>query len=148
MLSKRKITLVLLAATGLACTDPSEPSTLSAAFDLIDVDGQPVPATSAPGAGTSAVTVVSGTMTLDRLGVAIITEDRAQQTGSVTVRYNYLYRVNNANIEFSEAVPCPTNTICTTPPSGEIVDNTIRVRLVFQTPSPFQVYNYRSVSRF
>ena len=143
MLLRYRATLLILAIAGVACTDPSEPSTLSATFNLTDVDGQSLPAT-APG-----VTIISGSMSLDQLGNAIITEDRTDQSGgSTAIRYNYLYRINNANIEFTELSPCPTNSICTMPPTGEIVDNTIRVKLTFQTMSPFQVYNYRSFSRF
>lgn len=148
-LLRRRGTLLLVAIAALACTDPSEPSTLSATFNLTDVDGHTLPATTPPTVGTGAVTIISGAMTLDPLGNAIITEDRSDPSGgSATIRYNYVYTINNPNIEFTEQIPCPSNTICTMPPTGQIIDNTIRVRVVFQTPSPFQVYNYRSVSRF
>ncbi|HJQ09538.1 MAG TPA: hypothetical protein VJ840_00775 [Gemmatimonadaceae bacterium] len=141
--------LFLLVAIGaVACTDPSEPSTLAATFDLTDVDGLPLPATSPPSLGTP-VTIVSGTMSLDRLGNAIITEERADESGgSGTIRYNYLYRISNPNIQFLEQIPCPTDSICTMPPAGQIVDNTIRVRLVFPPGAPFQSYDYRSITRF
>ena len=130
-----------------SCTDPSEPSTLSATFDLISVDGLPLPATPPPSLGAVGMTLVSGTLTLDRLGNAIFTEDRADQAGPITVRYNYLYRVDRANIQFLEQLPCPTGAFCTMPPTGEIVDNTIRVRIMFPTKTPFQVYDYQSVFR-
>ena len=138
--------VVFLAVVGTACTNPSEPSTISVAFELTDVDSQPLPATVT--SGTTSTTVIAGTMALDPAGNATITEQRSDQTGaSSTLTHIYAYKVNSPDIEFSELTQCPSNAICTMPPTGQILDNTLRVRLTFPPGSVFQVYNYRPVPR-
>ena len=130
--------LVLLVAIA-ACTEPSEPSSISAQFILTDVDGVSLPAGSVPGP-----TIVSGTMVLNQLGFAAVTEDRVESNGThTTITTHYIYTIRASQITFADPVPCPPNANCVAPPTGMILDNGLRVQLVFPPGYLFMVYNYR-----
>ena len=136
---------VLLAVLAIAaCTDPSSPPAISAQFVLLDVDGQPLPATASPSVGTPGQTIVSGTMVLDLGGTAVLSEDRIAADGShYNVTNHYIYTINNSSITFDFQVPCPINAICIAPPTGQILDNGLRIQVVFPPGSAFQVYNFQ-----
>ena len=135
---------LLLAFAAAACTDPSAPGSISARFGLTDVDGHVLPAVSPP--GTNGSTLLSGTLSMDQAGGAIITQDWIESGGNrYTVTSNYVYTIRNSNIEFADAIPCPIDAICAGPPTGEILDNGLRVRVVFPFAAPFQVFVFRTL---
>jgi len=142
-LRRQKAFLILVLAI-VACTEPSEPASISAQFILTDVDGRTLPAGSPPSVGSSGPTVISGTMSLDLAGNAVTAEDRIESDGTrVTITTHYTYIIKDGEITFSYAVPCAPNAICPPPPTGQILDNGLRVQLVFPPGYAFQVYNYR-----
>jgi hypothetical protein len=133
--------LFLVVASG--CTDPSEPSTISAAFELTDVDGLPLPVSAPPSVGLPGPTIISGSMSLDLAGGAHITEDRRDSQGTqYTFTSTYTYTIHGSNIEFVSA-SCPIDANCAAPPVGEIIDNTLRVQLTYPPGYPFHVFTYR-----
>jgi hypothetical protein len=84
-------------------------------------------------------------MSLDRAGGARISEDRIDSgTHSITSR-NYIYTIKGPTIEFDYSPPCPLNALCPVLPTGQILDNGLRVQIDFGFPSPFQVYTYRTL---
>jgi hypothetical protein len=130
---------LLVAVATIACTDPSEPSAISAHFVLTDVDGRALPAT----AGTTGQTLVSGTLSLDQAGGAIISEDRIDSDGvQHSFQAGYTYTIKNSTITF-EYVSCPINANCAPPPTGQILDNGLHVQVSYPPVYLFQVYNYR-----
>ncbi|MFL5502250.1 MAG: hypothetical protein ACJ79Q_13550 [Gemmatimonadaceae bacterium] len=137
---------LLLAFAAIACTDPSAPGAISARFELTDVDGHMLPAASPPGTGTPGSTIVSGTMSLDRAGGAIISEDRIDSGGThYTISSSYLYTITNSTIAFDYARVCPSNANCPMLPAGQILDNGLRVLISYPPDSPFQFYTYRTL---
>jgi len=139
---------LLLALAVVACTDPSAPGAISARFELTDVDGQILPATSAPGIGTPGSTIVSGTMSLDLAGGAFISEDRIDSGGTQhTVSSNYLYTIKGSTIEFDYPQPCPSTALCPRLPTGQVLNNGLGVEVDFGIPSPFQVYTFRTLTQ-
>jgi len=141
----RRQKAVLLAVLAIAaCTDPSSPPSISAQFVLVDVDGHPLPATPPSNSGTPSPTVVSGTMVLDLGGTAVLSEDRIATDGThYNVTNHYIYTITNSSIKFDFQVPCPINAICVAPPTGQILDNGLRIQVVFPPGSAFQVYNFQ-----
>jgi hypothetical protein len=141
----RRQKLLFLFAFAVACTDPSAPGSISAHFELTDVDGHVLPVTPPAGTGTSEP-IVSGTMSMDQAGGAIITEDRIDSGGNrYTITRNYTYTIKNSTIEFADAIPCPIDAICVAPPTGQILYNGLRVKVVFAVAAPFQVYLFRTL---
>ena len=136
--------LLLLALAITACTDPSSPPSISAQFVLLDVDGHPLPATAPPSVGTPGQTIVSGTIVLDLGGTAVLSEDRIAADGThYNVTNHYTYTINNSSIKFDFQVPCPINANCVPPPTGQILDNGLRIQVVFPPGYAFQVYNFQ-----
>ena len=85
-------------------------------------------------------------MSLDQEGGAIISEDRKDSNGTIsTVTSTYTYIIKGSQIEFHLTPPCPINANCVAPPTGEIVDGGLRVRVVFPPGYPFQIYNFRTL---
>jgi hypothetical protein len=141
---RRQTAFLVLALATAACTEPSEPPSISAQFILTDVDGQSLPAGSPPSAGTPGPTIVSGTMTLDIGGTAAIAEDRIESNGTHdSIVTHYVYTIKDGQLTFSDAVQCPINANCAQPPTGQILDNGLKAQLVFPPGYVFQVYNYR-----
>ena len=83
-------------------------------------------------------------MSLDIGGTAVTAEDRIESDGTrANLTTHYTYTIQDSNIRFSYAVPCPSNAICAPPPTGQILDNGLKAQLVFPPGYAFQVYNYR-----
>jgi hypothetical protein len=136
----------ILAFAAIACTDPSAPGTISARFELTDVDGQGLPAMAPPDEGIPGPTIIAGTMSLDQEGGAIISEDRLDSGGAqFTATSSYLYTIKGSTIAFDYSRPCPLDTTCGPLPAGQILDNGLRVRIFFGVGSPFQVYTFRTL---
>jgi len=136
---------LLVALATLACTDPSAPGAISAHFILTDVDGHQLPAVSPPSVGTPGQTIVSATLSLDQAGGAVLSEDRKDSGGAFfTNALSYKYTIKGTTITFVPATPCPIDVICAAPPTGEILDNGLRVQVVFPPGYVFQVYNFRA----
>ncbi len=84
-------------------------------------------------------------MVLDIGGTALISEDRVAADGTLyNVTNHFTYTIKDSNIKFDFQVPCPINAICNTgPPTGQILDNGLRIQVVFPPGYAFQIYNYR-----
>src|SRR5438132_7994121 len=120
-LRRQKAFLVLVLAI-VACTEPSEPASISAQFILTDVDGRTLPAGSPPSVGSSGPTVISGTMSLDLAGNAVTAEDRIESDGTrVTITTHYTYIIKDGEITFSYAVPSAAIVNGPTRTAGQIV---------------------------
>ena len=129
---------LLVAVAIISCTGPSEPSSISAHFVLTDVDGFALPATN----DTHSQTVVSGTLSLDQGGGAVISEDLLDAAGMHYLRnLGYSYTISNSKIIFD--LGCPPDADCAPPPTGQILDNGLRVQLSYAAGHVFQKYNYR-----
>jgi len=141
----RAVFLLLVLAT-VGCTAPSAPSYISAEFVLADVDGHPLPTGSPPSVGRPGPSIVSGSMALDQGGGAYISENRMDSNGTpYTVQNVYNYGIKYTHIKFE--IPCPPGIICPAGPTGEILDNGLRVQVVFPPNYPFTIYNFRTVPR-
>jgi hypothetical protein len=144
MYLRRQKSFLLLVLTMVACTDPSSPPAISAQFVLVDVDGHPLPATPPPSTGTPGPTIISSTMVLDIGGTAFISEDIIAADGTRSnVTTHYTYTIKDSSITFAFPVPCPINANCVAPPTGQILQNGLRVQIVFPPGYTFQIYNYR-----
>ena len=131
---------LLVAVATISCTGPSEPSSISAHLILTDVDGRALPATT----GMPGQTLVSGNMSLDEAGGAVISEDWTDAGGTHFPRtFVYIYSIKNSNITFDYPVPCGPNANCAPPPTGRVLDNGLHVQVVYSPGFAFQTYNYR-----
>jgi hypothetical protein len=136
--------LLALIFAVVACTEPSEPASISAQFILTEIDGQSLPVGSPPSVGSTGPTIVSGTMVLNGSGIAAVTEDRVEPDGThLTITIHYTYSINGSEIKFAYVVPCGSNANCVALPTGQLLDNGLRAQLTFPPGFPFQVYNYR-----
>jgi hypothetical protein len=121
--------LILLAVSLAACTDSTAPERLTARFVLNDINGRVLPTYQAPTPGLTP-TILSGTLTLDNSGQAIIVEQRRLFDGTdITLTTNYTYEIKGSSIVFSMLEPCPPNANCIAPPIGTYNRLTGRVDL-------------------
>jgi hypothetical protein len=145
----RRATAALLIAIGATgCTAPSAPSYFTADFILIDVDGLGLPVTGPDVHGMPGSRLIAGSMSLDEAGTGYIFEERVDaQNNHFSVATPYLYGVSGPNIKFDYAIPCPYGVVCPEPPSGEIINEGLQVRVTFPPTSNFKVYTFRTVPR-
>lgn len=136
--------LIAIGATG--CLEPSEPSSISAEFVLIDVDGLGLPVTNPDVHGMPGSRLVAGSMALDVGGTGYIFEERVDsQNNHFSVATPYYYSVSGSHINFDFAAPCSPGALCPAPPSGEIVNEGLQVKVTFPPTAAFQVYTFRTV---
>ena len=115
-LSYRK-TALLIAFTSFACRDATGPGTLSAQFELTDINGRALPTYPAPTPGLTP-TILSGSVVLDKNGEAVIIEHQTQWNGAdFTSTIHFTYKITANQIEF-QLPPAPIDPI--TPPRGTI----------------------------
>ena len=145
----RRATAALLIAIGATgCTAPSAPSYFTADFILIDVDGLGLPVTGPDVHGMPGSRLIAGSMSLDEAGTGYIFEERVDaQNNHFSVATPYLYGVSGPNIKFDYAIPCPYGVVWPEPPSGEIINEWLQVRVTFPPTSNFKVYTFRTVPR-
>ena len=137
----------MLIAIGVSgCIEPSAPSSIAAAFVLIDVDGLGLPVTGPDVHGMPGSRLIAGSMALNGDGTGYIFEERVDsQNNHFSVATPYFYKVSGANITFDYALPCSPGAPCPAAPSGEIVNEGLRVKVTFPPTAAFQVYTFRTV---
>jgi hypothetical protein len=143
----RAVAALLVAIGVTGCLQPFEsPSFFGGEFVLIDVDGLGLPATGPSVHGLPGSQLVAGSMSLDPGGTGYIMEQRADsQNNPFSVATQYRYRVKGTSIRFDYIVPCGTNPQCSPPPTGEITNDGLQVRVTFPPTSNFKVYTFRTV---
>jgi hypothetical protein len=110
----------LVLASTVACHDSTGPSTITAQFDLTDIDGRPVPTYPAPTPGLTP-TIISEVVTLNTDGTAVIVEHLTEWDGTdATFETQYLYGISNGKITFRFKVSCPPGADCLSAPEGTI----------------------------
>ena len=83
-------------------------------------------------------------MVLDLGGTAVLSEDRIAADGTrFNITNHYIYTINDSRITFDFQVPCAPNANCVAPPTGAILDNGLRIQVVFPPGYSFQVYNFQ-----
>src|SRR6266571_1627436 len=135
--------LLLLAVSTIACHDSSRPTqpTVFAQFVLNDINGRALPTYPAPTPGLTP-TIVSGSLTLDNSGKAVVSEHRIEWNGVETTNtVTYIYKINGTDIEFELSPPCPINAICVAPPKGTITTTGVSLE-IGRFDSQAIVYNY------
>jgi hypothetical protein len=127
-LTRRKAFL-LLAISLAACTESTAPRTVSAEFRLNDINGRTLPTYQAATPGLTA-TIITGNLTLDNAGQAVMIEQRQQFDGTdITLSTTYKYEIRGNEIVFSMLQPCPANANCVAPPKGAMSPITGQIAL-------------------
>ena len=144
-MSWRATAAIMIAIGGTGCIEPSAPSYFAADLVLIDVDGLGLPVMSPDVHGMPGSRLIAGSMSLAIGGTGYIFEERVDaQNNHFSVSTPYYYSVSGSHISFDYAMPCALTT-CPEPPSGEIVNEGLQVKVTFPPPSVFQVYTFRTV---
>jgi len=138
-LSRRSVLLVGIVSL-LGCTDTSGPKTISALYDLQNINGRPLPTYFT----TSGPTIVSGTLMLDKSGGAILTETQEVNGVQSTNARTYTYSIENGTIHFELSPPCPINANCVAAPIGTISGNTISLVVAQVSIDGEIVYNFKT----
>ena len=132
--------LILLAIPLAACTESTAPERLTAQFVLNDINGRALPTYLSPTPGLTP-TILSGTLTLDNSGQAIMVEQRRQFDGTdITLTTNYTYEIKGSSIVFAPLEPCPPNANCVGAPSGTY--NRLTGRIELQLANGPILYHY------
>ena len=145
-LSCQKAFLLLLAAT-IGCRDTTAPLKLPAQFELVNINGRPVPTFFSPTPGLTP-TILSASLTLDNAGMAVMTEHRREFDGTETTRTNTLvYRIKGNQIVIScfqpPAIASPIDLLCVSY-TGTISGETLGLIVVPGSIDSSVIYNYRA----
>ena len=140
--SRQRVFLLVLALT-IACHDTTGPQTVSAHFVLENINGRPLPTYLSATPGPTA-TILSATLTLDKLGKAVMTELRQDVLqGEATYTSTFDYRIHGNQIEIGSFEPCPINAICAGNIMGTIsIGGLSLVMVSFSIDGPI-IYEYR-----
>jgi hypothetical protein len=141
-LSRQKV-LVLLLASGIACSDSTGPETVSAFFTLQTIDGRALPTYIAETPGPNA-TIITSSLILDKTGTATVIEHRDETfRGDVTDTTTYGYTIHGNQIEMGSfclaITTCPVRTGTVWPFGLSLVINPT-------SPDYHIVYAYRRVA--
>jgi len=140
-LPSRTVFLVSLAFV-ISCRDSSGPATVTARFELNDIDGRALPTPPAFTPGLTP-TILASTITLDEAGIAAVTVHRTEWDGrDVTSTTNYTYKITGTQIEFDYSPPCPPNALCARPPRGTLFMGRLSLEMGYVNSDPI-LYNYR-----
>ena len=140
LVSQRVFLLAL--AFVMSCRDSSGPATVSASFELTDIDGRSLPTPPAFTPGLTP-TILSSTVTLDASGNATMVEHRTEWNGAdATSTTHYTYKITDSRIEFETSPPCPPNAMCAGPPSGTLFLGRMSLVMGHVNSDPI-IYNYR-----
>ena len=141
LLSRNVFLLSLSLAFVISCRDSSGPATVSARFELNDIDGRALPTPPAFTPGLTP-TILSSTITLDEAGNAAVTVHRTEWDGrDVTSTSDYTYKITGSRIEFASP-PCPPNANCVIPPKGTLLFGRLSLEMGHVNSDPI-LYNYR-----
>jgi hypothetical protein len=144
-LSCQKAFLLLLVAT-IGCRDTTAPLKLPAQFELVNINGRPVPTFFSPTPGLTP-TILSASLTLYEAGQAVMTEHRREFDGTETTRTaNLVYRIRGNQLVLScfqpPAISSPIDLLCVSY-TGTISVESLSLIIVPGAIDGIVVYNYR-----
>jgi hypothetical protein len=142
-LSCQKAFLLLLVAT-IGCSDTTAPLKVPAEFDLVNINGRPVPTFFSPTPGLTP-TILSASLTLYEAGQAVMTEHRREFDGTETTSTaNLVYRIKGNQLVLSCFLPpvidAPIDLLCVSY-TGTISADSLSLIVVPGQGSV--IYNYR-----
>jgi hypothetical protein len=133
--------LLLSIAFVISCRDSTGPTTVSARFELNDIDGRALPTPPAFTPGLTP-TILSSTATLDRAGNAAITVHETAWDGSdVTFTSNYTYRITGSRVDLTCSPPYNPYALCA-PLKGTFFFGRLSLEMGHVNSDPI-LYNYR-----
>lgn len=142
-LSCQNAFLLLLAAT-IGCGDTTAPIKVPAQFDLVNINGRPVPTYFSPTPGLTP-NILWASLSFYEAGQAVMTEHREEVDGTETTRTaNLVYRIKGNQLVLScfqpPAISAPIDLLCVSYTGTISADS---LSLIF-VPGPGSViYNYR-----
>jgi hypothetical protein len=102
-----KKALPLLFFSAIACHDSTGPVTITAEFELANINGRPVPTYLSPTPGLTP-TILSASLTFDKSRKVVMTEHRREWDGTeTTTTTTFDYRINDNKIEIGCLEPAP-----------------------------------------
>jgi hypothetical protein len=142
--------LPLLFLSAIACHDSTGPATISAQFELANINGRPLPTYVSPTPGLTP-TILSATLTFDKSRKVVMTEHRRDWGGTdTTTTYKFDYRINGNQIDIGCFEPLPdidgvgVGTIaCIASYTGTISGNALTLMVAPLSNNSSIVYNYR-----
>lgn len=138
--------LLLLLVSAIACNDATGPVSLPAQFELVNINGRPLPTPLAFTPGLTA-TILSASLRLDDSGKAVMTENRTLFDGTPATSTTTLdYRINGNDIEVGCFQGAPI-TCVSTHFSGTISRTTLSLIIVAVSIDGSITYNYRLAAR-
>jgi hypothetical protein len=138
-------TLMLgLALVTMSCSDSTAPKRYSPSYALTSVNGQSVPAEMVSIPGTLSITDVSGTLSLNPDGSAVVlTHIHRVDASTGTLDYDQVdsvdYRIHGDSIEVGIFGPCPN--ICVPNLEGTVTPSTVTLTPK-QTPRLPPIFRY------
>lgn len=127
-LARLKVAFVV-AAAAIGCSDATGPTTIPGVFVLQAVNGRPLPVEIGLGIGGPPV-LLSGTLTLNADGTAVVVERTRLATGAETTSTGVLgYELDGHNIFFVSSNCTGAPSICV-PVKGVLVNSSLSLRVV------------------
>jgi len=142
-LSRQKAFVLLLAAT-IGCSDTTAPIKVPTQFDLVNINGRPIPTYFSPTPGNPP-TILSASLSFYEAGQAVMTEHREDVNGIETTRTaNLVYRIRGDQLVLSclqpPVIDAPIDLLCVSY-TGTISRENVSLIIV---PGPGSViYNFR-----
>jgi hypothetical protein len=142
-LSRQKAFVLLLVAA-IGCSDTTAPIKVHEQFDLVNINGRPVPTYFSPTPGLTP-NILWASLSFDDAGQAVMTEHRQEVDGTETTRTaNLVYRIRGNQLVLScfqpPVIDSPIDLLCVSY-AGTISAGSLSV---IRVPGPGAViYNYR-----
>jgi hypothetical protein len=115
----RRIALVVAIGSTIGCHDASGPTGTPSGYRLVGINGRSLPTLFSP--IPEAPTITYGTLWLDGVSHAVITEHRKELTGQeISYTTDLTYTITGDVIQFE--YNCPPNALCARPPRGVFVN--------------------------
>jgi hypothetical protein len=146
----RKKAFPLLFFSAIACHDSTGPATITAQFELANINGRPVPTYLSPTPGLTP-TILSASLTFDRSQKVVMTENRREWDGTeTTTTHTFDYRINGNQIAIGCFEPVPTipgvgvaSVVCIGNYTGTISGRSLSLIVAPPSPDGSITYNYR-----
>ena len=140
----------LLFFSAIACHDSTGPVTITAEFELANINGRPVPTYLSPTPGLTP-TILSASLTFDKSRKVVMTEHRREWDGTeTTTATTFDYRINDNKIEIGCLEPAPVISgvgagtfVCIGNYTGTISGNALSLVVVALSIDGSIIYNYR-----
>jgi hypothetical protein len=145
-----KKALPLLFFSAITCHDSTGPVTITAEFELANINGRPIPTYLSPTPGLTP-TILSASLTFDKSRKVVMTEHRREWDGSeTTTTHTFDYRINDNKIEIGcfESAPVISgvgvgSVLCVGNYTGTISGKTLSLVVVALSIDGSIIYNYR-----